>query len=121
MGLQIKVTHRKKRKPSQQFLGFERFHEYLHVWSQIYRNEWSQTITGNSLIHHVHFVLPNLQISETHLNQFQVETKNNPILKTLITYATHEWPEKHLIPPDFHPPYTLRSDITFCEGILLKN
>ena len=77
--------------------------------------------TEDSLIHHVHSVLSNLPISETRLKQFQLETKNDPILQTLITYSTHEWPEKHLIPTDLLPYYTHRSDITFCEGILLKN
>ena len=77
--------------------------------------------TEDSLIHHVHSVLSNLPISETRLKQFQLETKKDPILKTLITYTTHEWPEKHLIPTDLLPYYTHRSDITFCEGVLLKN
>ena len=60
--------------------------------------------TENSLIHHVHFVQSNIPISETRLKQFQLETKNGPILKTLITYTTHEWPEKHLIATDLYPP-----------------
>ena len=77
--------------------------------------------TENSLIHHVHFVLSNIPISETRLKQFQLETKKDPILQTMITCTTHEWPEKHLVPPDLHPYHTHRSDITFCEGILLKN
>ena len=77
--------------------------------------------TQDSLIHHAHFV-SNLPISETRLKQFQLETKNDPVtLQTLIAYATHVWPEKHLIPTDLLPYYTHRSDITFCEGILLKN
>ena len=46
--------------------------------------------TEDSLTHHVHFVLSNLLISETHLKQFQLETKTDFILQTLITYATHE-------------------------------
>ena len=75
----------------------------------------------DSLIHHVHFVLSNLRISKVRLKQFQLETKNDPILQTLITYTTHEWPEKHLIPTDLLPYYIHHSDITFCEGILLKN
>ena len=54
--------------------------------------------TEDSLIHHVHFVLSNLLISETRLKQLQLETKNDPILQTLITYTFHEWPEKHLYP-----------------------
>ena len=77
--------------------------------------------TEDSLINYVHFVLSNRPISETRLKLFQLETKNDPILQTLITYATHEWPEKHLIPTDLLPYYTHRSDIIFCEGILLKN
>ena len=77
--------------------------------------------TEDSLIHHVHFALSNLPISETRLKQLQLETKNDPILQTLITYTTHEWPEKHLIPTDLLLYYTHRSDITFCEGIILKN
>ena len=77
--------------------------------------------TEDSLFHDVHFVLSNLPISETRLKQFQEETKNDPILQTLITYTTHEWPEKHLTSTDLLPYYTHRSDITSCEGILLKN
>ena len=75
----------------------------------------------DSLIHHVYSVLSNLPISETHLKQFQLETKNDPILQTLTTYITHEWSEKHIIPTDLLTYYTHRSDITFCDGILLKN
>ena len=77
--------------------------------------------TEDSLIHHVHFLLLNLPISEIRLKQFQLETKDDPILQTLITYTIHEWPEKHLMPTDFLPYYTHCSDTTFCEGILLKN
>ena len=77
--------------------------------------------TEGSLIHHVHSVLSNLPISETNLKQFHLETKNDPILQTLTTYTTHEWPEKRVIPTDLLPYYTHRSDTTFCEGILLKN
>ena len=77
--------------------------------------------TEDSLIHHVHSVLLNLPINETRLKQFQLENKNDPILQTLTTYATHELPEKHLIPTDLFPYYIHRSDVTFCDGILLKN
>ena len=76
--------------------------------------------TEDHLIHHVHFILSNLPISETHLKQLQLETKNDPILQTLITYTTYEWPEKHLIPTALLPYYTHHSDITFCEGILFE-
>ena len=72
--------------------------------------------TEISLIHHVHFVLLNLPISETSLKQFQLKTKSDPISQTLITYTTHEWPEKHLVSIVLYPYYTHHNDITFCEG-----
>ena len=76
--------------------------------------------TEISLIHHVHFVLLNLPISETSLKQFQLKTKSDPILQTLITYTTHEWPEKHLVSIVLYPYYTHHNDITFCEGSFWK-
>ena len=48
--------------------------------------------TENRLIHHVHFVLWNLPISETRLKHFQLETRNDSILHTLITYTTYKHP-----------------------------
>ena len=89
--------------------------------SRSHLSRFEPEFTEDNLIHHVHFVLLNLPISETRLKQFQLETKNDPILQTLPTYTTHEWPEKHVILKDLLPYYTHRSDITFCEGILLKN
>ena len=77
--------------------------------------------TENCLIRDVHFMRLNSPISDTYLKQFLLETKNDSILQTLITYTTCEWPEKHLILTDLYPYYTYRSDITFCEGILLKS
>ena len=76
--------------------------------------------TEISLIHHVHFVLLNLPMSETSLKQFQLKTKSDPILQTLITYTTHEWPEKHLISIVLYPYYAHHNDITFCEGSFWK-
>ena len=160
-------TLRTDRKKNPVYSFWSRTLSWVFVWSQIYRNRWSQTIkinfqkinnffpflfisfpntnpeifstspkvrlwtfeyspgkdmlvsdtlsrshlsdsepefTENSLIHHVHFVQSNIPISETRLKQFQLETKNNPNLKALITYTTHEWPEKHLIATDWYPP-----------------
>ena len=89
--------------------------------SRSHLSRFEPEFTEDNLIHHVHFVLLNLPVSETRLKQFQLETKNDPILQTLITYTTHEWPEKHLIPTYLLLHYTYHSYITFCEGILLKN
>ena len=76
--------------------------------------------TENSLIHHVHFILSKFPVIETCIKQFQLETKHDPILQPVIAYATHQWPEKHLIHADLQPYYNHHSDITFCKGILLK-
>ena len=84
-------------------------------------SHYKPELAENGLTHHVNFVLLNLPISETRLKQFQLETKNSPILQTLIIYKTHEWPQKRLIPTDLHLHYNHLSGITSCECILLKN
>ena len=94
------------------------------VWDTLRRSHLSHSkaeFTENSLSCHVDFVLLKLLISETLLRQFQLETKNNHILQTLITYTTHEWSERHLIPKGLHSYYTHHSNIIFCAGILLEN
>ena len=70
----------------------------------------------NTLIHHVHSIVSNLPISENRLQQFKAETEKDPVLKTLIKYTTHGWPEKHSVPPEIMPFYTYRNEITFFEG-----
>ena len=79
--------------------------------------------TEHSLIHimYILYYRTKLPISETHFKQFQLETKNKPILQIMITYTAHEWTEKHLISTDIHLYYTHRSDINLCEGIILIN
>ena len=72
--------------------------------------------TDNSLIHYVHFVISKLPLSETRLKQLQLETRDDTILQTLITYTTHKWLEEHLIPLDLLLHYTHRNDITFCDN-----
>ena len=84
--------------------------------SRSYLSSSEPKFTEISLIHHVHFVLLNLPISETSLKQFQLKNKSDPILQILITYTTHEWPEKHIISIVLYPYYTHHNDITFCEG-----
>ena len=51
-------------------------------------------LDGNSLIHHVNFVISNLPISNERLEQFKEETRKDPILQSLIKYTTESWPEK---------------------------
>ena len=61
-----------------------------YTLSRTYLSRSEPEFTEDSLIHHVHFALSNLPISETCLKQFQLETRNDPILQTLIFYTTYE-------------------------------
>ena len=75
--------------------------KYMQVSDTISRahiNHSKPKFAENSLIHCIHFLLSNLMIIETHLKQFQLETKNSSILQTLITYTTHKWSLKCLRP-----------------------
>ena len=47
----------------------------------------------NNLIHHVHFAILNLPISNERLEQFKEENRKDPILKTLLKYTIEGWPE----------------------------
>ena len=68
----------------------------------------------------MHFVISNLPISNERLEQFK-ETWKDPILQTLIKYTTEGWPEKTLISQELHPCFTHHSDISYHEGLLLKD
>ena len=74
----------------------------------------------NGLIHHMHFVISNLPISNERLEQFK-ETWKDPILQTLIKYTIEGWTEKTLISQELHPCFTHHSDISYHEGLLLKD
>ena len=69
----------------------------------------------------MHSVISKLPISENRLKQFRFETENDKTLKTLIKFTTQGWPEKQNIPSDLYPYYPHRNEITFFEGILLKD
>ena len=75
----------------------------------------------NSLIHQVHFVISNLPISNEHLEQLKEETRKDPILQTLIKYTIEGCLGKTLISHELHPHFTHRSDISYHEGLLLKD
>ena len=42
-------------------------------------------------------------------------------MQTLICYTINGWPEKLEIPKELFPSYSHRSEITYHEGIILKN
>ena len=91
------------------------------VLSQAYIKNSKAEFDENSLIHHMHFVFLNLPISNERLEQSKEETQKDPILQTLIKSTIEGWPEKTLISFESHPYFTHRSDISYHEGLLLKD
>ena len=77
--------------------------------SRSYLNDIKPEFDGNTLTRHVHFILLNLPISQSRLEQFRLETQNDQILQTLICYTIHGWPEKHEISNELFPYYFHRS------------
>ena len=89
--------------------------------SRSYLNDIKPEFDKNTLIQHVHFILSNLPISQSRLDQFRLETQKDQILETLICYTINGSPEKHHVPKELFPYYSHRSEITYHERILLKN
>ena len=89
--------------------------------SRSYLNDVKPEFDENTLIRHVHFILLNLPISQSRLDQFRLETQKKQILRTLICYTMNDWPEKHQVLKALFPYYPHRSETTYREGILLKN
>ena len=75
----------------------------LDALSRTNIKNWKPEFDENSLIHHVHFVISNLPISNKSLEQFKEETR------------------KDLISHELHPYFTHRSDISYHERLLLKD
>ena len=69
----------------------------------------------------MHFVILNLPISNEHLEQFKEETQKDPILQTLIKCTIEDWLEKSLISQELHLCFTHHSDMSYHEGLLLKD
>ena len=89
-----------------------------HALSQAYlKPEFDE----NSLIHHMHFVISNLPISNKSLEHFKEETRKDPILQTLIKYTIEGWPENTLFSHELYSYFTHGSDISYYQGLLLKD
>ena len=93
----------------------------LNALSRAYIKNSKSELDENSLIHHMHFVISNLPISNKCLEQFKEETQKDPILQTLIKYTIEGWPEKSLISQKLHPYFTHCSDMSYQEELLLKD
>ena len=84
-------------------------------------NDVEPEFDENTLIRHVHFILSNLPISQSRLDQFCLETQNDEILEKLICYTINGWPENHEVLKELFPYSSHRSEIMYHEGILFKN
>ena len=73
------------------------------TFSRSYLNNIKLKFDKNTLIRHVCFILSNLPISQSRLDQFRLETQKDQILQTLIYYTFNGWPEKHQIPKEVFP------------------
>ena len=89
--------------------------------SRSYLNDIKPECDENTLIQHVHFILLNIPISQSRLDQFHLEAQKDQILQTLICYTINVWPGNHQAPKESFPYYSQRSEIMYHEGILLKN
>ena len=58
-----------------------------HAFSRAYVKNSKPEFDGNSLTHHLHFVISTLPISSERLEQFKEKTRKDPILQTLIKYT----------------------------------
>ena len=88
--------------------------------SRAYLNNHSTEIDDVDLIHSVQFTFDTLPISEARLNQLQQETASDHILQQLKEVTLNGWPEKRSIPPSIKPYYSIRGEIVYHNGLLLK-
>ena len=89
--------------------------------SRTYLNDIKPEFDENTLIRHAQFILSNLPISQSRLDQFCLETQKDQILQTLICYTINVWQKKTSNAKRGISYYSHRCEITYHEGILLKN
>ena len=88
--------------------------------SRAYLNSQTTEIPEPDLIHQINSTFQLLPISKTRLAQLQQETASDEVLQQLINFNLNGWPSKHNIPHVVKPYYSVRSEIVFHEGLLLK-
>ena len=88
--------------------------------SEAYLNNHSTEIDDVDLIHSIQLTFDSLPISEARLNQLQQETASDNILQQLKEVTLNGWPEKRSIPPSIKPYYSIRGEIVYNNGLLLK-
>ena len=88
--------------------------------SRAYLHSQTTEIPEHDLILHISSTFMLLPISQTRLAQLQQETASDEVLQQLINFTMNGWPSKHNIPTVVKPYYSLRSEIVYHEGLLLK-
>ncbi len=88
--------------------------------SRAYLNSQTTEIQEPDLIHQIYSTFQLLPISKTRLAQLQEETASDEVLQQLVNFTLHGWPAKHNIPHVVKPYYSIRSEIVYHEGLLLK-
>ena len=71
--------------------------------SRTYLNDIKPEFDENTLIRHAQFILSNLPISQSRLDQLCLETQKDQILQTLICYTINVWQKKHQMPKEVFP------------------
>ena len=88
--------------------------------SRAYLHSQTTEIPEHDLIHHISSTFMLLPIGQTHHTQLHQETASDEVLQQLINFTMNGWPSKHNIPTVVKPYYSLRSEIVYHEGLLLK-
>eukprot|EP00794_Sanderia_malayensis_P014552 gene14552-16054_t len=88
--------------------------------SRTYLDSQTTEIQEPDLIHQINSTFQLLPISKNRLALLQEETASDEVLQQLINFTLHGWPAKHNIPHVVKPYYSIRSEIVYHEGLLLK-
>ena len=73
------------------------------------------------MAYYVHSVTNNLPISDNQLKRFQEETINDKNLQIVKHYTMNGWPNKDDIDNYVKPYYNIREEISYHNGLLLKD
>ena len=88
--------------------------------SRAYLTNQPTEIEETDLIHCVQSTFDSLPISESRLIELQKETACDTTLQQLKEYTLNDWPQPRDIPQAIKPYYSIRGEIVYNNGLLLK-
>ncbi len=88
--------------------------------SRAYLTNQPTEIEETDLIHCVQSTFDSLPISESRLIELQKETASDTTLQQLKEYTLNGWPQPRDIPQAIKPYYSIRGEIVYNNGLLLK-